>query len=97
MGILAINSIAEPKFAELYAADDHKRLRRKVRRATFLGIGITLPVIFALAFFPMLWMNLVGKEGVSLAGTTTVLIVLGGSMIDTLAGGVMILLAEQSL
>src|SRR5690625_5144418 len=35
MGILAINSIAEPKFAELYAADDHKRLRQIVRRATF--------------------------------------------------------------
>lgn len=92
MGILAINSIAEPKFAELYAADDHKRLRRMVRRATFLGIGITLPVIFALAFFPKFWMNLFGKEGVFLAGTTTLLILLGGHMINTLSGGVLVLL-----
>lgn len=92
IGILAINAIAEPKFAELFAAGDQKRLRLVVRRATFLGIGITLPVILALAIFPEFWMNLFGKGGVFLTGTHTLLILLGGHVISILSGGVLILL-----
>lgn len=92
LGILAINAIAEPKFAELFSTGEKRRLKEVVRRATFLGIGITLPVIVILALYPHFWMNLFGKGGDFLTGSDTLLILLGGHAVNVLSGGVLVLL-----
>ncbi len=92
LGILALNSIAEPKFAELYAQNDSKSLRRFVNRTTWMGIVISIPVIVVLGLFPDIWMGLFGHNDEFLRGTGSLYILLVGQAWSVGCGAVLILL-----
>ena len=51
MGLMAINSIAAPKFSELYASGKIDELKKIVQQSTKAIFWITLPVVLIFIFF----------------------------------------------
>ena len=92
LGILSLNAIAEPKYAEFHVARDMARLRDFVKRTTWIGILISFPVIAVLGLFPQFWLGLFGDGDEFLTGTSSLLILLIGQMAMVGCGSVLILL-----
>lgn len=92
LGILSLNAIAEPKFAEFFARNSMDQLRQFVKRMTFIGLLIAIPVITILGLFPDFWLGFFGKEGDFLSGRTSLYILLLGQLISVACGAVLILL-----
>ena len=92
LGILSLNAIAEPKFAEFFAHNDRKSLRNFVRKMTWLGIGVSIPVILALGLFPAFWMGLFGDGKEFLEGIGSIRILLIGQALSVGCGAVLVLL-----
>lgn len=92
VGLLSLNAIAEPKFSEIFAGGDRERLKKTVRRTTFTGIWLSIPVILLLALFPRFILGLFDTDGAFLTGSTTLYILLGGHLISVLCGAVLIVL-----
>ena len=62
IGLMAVKSIASPKFAELYKKDDIKSLQKVTQQATKLIFWTTLPLIIIFIFFSEFFMGLFGEE-----------------------------------
>ena len=92
LGILSINAIAEPKFAEFWAQNDRVNLRKFVNRMTWAGFLISVPVIGILGLFPKFWLGMFGDGREFLVGMDSLYILLIGQLISVLCGSVLVLL-----
>jgi len=92
LGILSLNAIAEPKFAEFFAQNAMDQLRQFVKRMTLSGLLMAIPVIGALGLFSDFWLGFFGKEGDFLSGRASLYILLLGQAVSVVCGAVLILL-----
>ena len=92
LGILSLNAMAEPKFAEFFARNEMTGLKRFVGRMTWTGMIISTPVIAVLAIFPDFWLGLFGEGSDYLEGQSTLHILLIGQAVSVFCGAVLVLL-----
>lgn len=88
--LTAVNSIAAPKFSELFTLGDREDLGRTARNSTRLMIALAAPPVLILIFFPGVVMGLFGPEFV--AGTNVLRVLAVGQFISVAAGSVGFLL-----
>ena len=62
IGLMAVKSIASPKFAELYKKNDIKALQKVAQQSTKLIFWTTLPLVVIFMFFSDFLMGLFGEE-----------------------------------
>jgi len=62
IGLMAVKSIASPKFAELYKKNDIKALQKVTHQSTKLIFWTTLPLVVVFMFFSDFLMGLFGEE-----------------------------------
>ena len=62
IGLMAVKSIASPKFAELYKKNDIKALQKVTQQSTKLIFWTTLPLVVVFMFFSDFLMGLFGEE-----------------------------------
>ena len=62
IGLMAVKSIASPKFAELYKKNDIKLLKKVTQQSTKLIFWTTLPLVIIFVFFSDFLMGLFGEE-----------------------------------
>ncbi|MDB9910167.1 flippase [Flavobacteriales bacterium] len=62
IGLMAINSIAAPKFAELYAKQDFEGLKKVVNQSTKFIFWSTIPLVVIFFIFPEFLLGLFGDE-----------------------------------
>ena len=62
VALMSINSIASPKFAEMYAKNDMKGLRKIVRQSTKMIFWTSVPLVIIFFMFPEFLLGLFGKE-----------------------------------
>lgn len=84
--LIAINSIAAPKFSELYSQNDMKNLKKLVQNSTKIMFYSTLPIILILIIFPNLILSMFGEEFV--VATTALWILIFGQFINVISGSV---------
>lgn len=84
--LIAVNSIAAPKFAEFYARRDVGGLEKIVRQSTKLIFWTSTPIIIVLALFPSFVLGIFGPEFKSGSGALRIL--LCGQFVNVLSGSV---------
>ena len=62
IGLMAVNSIAAPKFSEIYSTGDLNALKRIVQQSTKIIFWLTLPVIILFLSFPKNILSFFGEE-----------------------------------
>lgn len=90
IALIAINSIASPKFSEIYASEGKRRFRRIVQQTTLLTCFISLPVFVIILAFPEGILEIFGKEFVTGKGALILLSI--GQLISAFSGSTMIVL-----
>lgn len=88
--LLAVNSIAGPKFAELYALGDLDALARMARRSAMLSATAALPVVALLISAPGFVMSLFGERFA--AGESALVILALGQLFNAGTGCVYLVL-----
>jgi len=84
--LVAINSIAMPKFAELFERNEMGKFRRFVKHSTLLMFLTSLPVLIAILVFPSFLLGIFGEDFT--AGKTALLILAFGQFFSTISGSV---------
>ena len=62
VALMSINSIASPKFAEMYAKNDMKGLRKIIRQSTKMIFWTSVPLVIIFFMFPEFLLGLFGEE-----------------------------------
>ena len=62
MGLMAVNSIAAPKFSEIHSSGDVDALKKIVQQSTKTIFWVTLPVIILFLAFPKTILSVFGEE-----------------------------------
>ena len=62
MGLMAVNSIAAPKFSEIHASGDVQALKKIVQQSTKTIFWVTFPVIVIFLLFPKTLLGVFGDE-----------------------------------
>ena len=62
VGLMAINSIASPKFAEMFGKNDLEGLKKVVHQSTKMIFWISVPLIVIFFVFPNFFLGLFGDE-----------------------------------
>jgi O-antigen/teichoic acid export membrane protein len=88
--LIAVNTTAHPKFAELYARGDAEALALTARRANLLMTAIAAPVFLVLLVAPQLVMSVFGSEFTD--GATTLQVLAIGQFVNVIMGSVGVLL-----
>ncbi len=86
VALMSINSIAAPKFAELYARSDIDGLKKVVNQSTSMIFWTSVPLIFIFFMFPKFFLGLFGDE--FKIGVTAFLILSCGRLISSYSGSV---------
>ena len=86
IGLMAINSIAAPKFAELYASKNYSALKKIVQQSTKTIFWITLPSVLIFSIFPEEILAIFGPEFVTAAYCLILLSL--GKMFSAISGSV---------
>ena len=89
--LVAVNSIAEPKFAAMYRTQQHDALRRTAVNATRLMVLLALAPLTLMLAFPHLILLLFGSEFTT--GATTLQILAIGQFLNVATGSVGYLLS----
>jgi len=84
--LIAVNTIAAPKFSELYWSQRTTDLRRVVESTTKLAFSISTPILLAIVLFPEFFLSLFGKEFV--LGKYATIILAMGQFVSTASGSV---------
>ncbi len=84
--LFAINTIAAPKFAELYSKGDIKKLRDVVSQSSKLMFWGAFPVLLVIFLFPSFILGVFGDE--FKAGTLSLLLLTFGQFINVMSGSV---------
>lgn len=86
----AVNSIAAPTIASLYAKDDLMGLRRYVKQIGVINAAFAVPTALVIVLFPEWLLSMFGAE--YLAGAELMPILAVGQLVNALAGPVMYIL-----
>ncbi len=86
ISLMAINSIASPKFAEIYAKNDLLELKKVVQQSTKIIFWSTLPLIIFFFIFPEFLLGIFGSE--FKAGVTAFVYLSIGKLISAFSGSV---------
>ena len=62
VALMSINSIASPKFAEMFAKNDMEGLKKVVHQSTKMIFWTSVPLIAIFFIFPELFLGWFGKE-----------------------------------
>lgn len=87
IALVAINSIAAPKFAELYSQRESARFKKVVKQTTLLSFSISFPIFIIILLLPEFLLSIFGEEFIP--GTTALLILLAGQAFNAFAGSTM--------
>lgn len=90
IALIAINSIASPKFSEIYSSEGKRRFRRIVQQTTALACFISLPVFIVILSVPERILEVFGQEFV--IGKTALIILSVGQIVSAFSGSTMIVL-----
>ncbi len=88
--MMAINTIAGPKFSELYSRGDMQGLKKTAQNATRMIFYSALPIIIVLVFFAKYILGIFGQEFT--AGVYALWILMIGQFMSVCSGPVVILL-----
>jgi len=86
IGLMAINSIAAPKFAELYAKQDFEGLKKVVNQSTKFIFWSTIPLVIIFFIFPEFLLGLFGDK--FKIGVTAFIFLSCGRLISSFSGSV---------
>ena len=86
----AVNSIAAPTIAALYAKEDLSGLRKYVKQIGVINAAFAVPITLAIVLFPEWLLNMFGAEYI--AGAELLPILAIGQLVNALAGPVMYIL-----
>ena len=84
--LVAINSIAAPKFAEFYGKKDIEGLGKVARQSTKLIFWTSFPILLAIFLFPSFILGIFGTE--FKAGIFALLILTVGQFVNAISGSV---------
>jgi len=84
--LIAINTIAAPKFAEFYGKGDIKGLGKIAQQSTLLIFWISLPILLLCFAFPSFILGVFGSDFT--AGVYALLLLVLGQFINAIAGSV---------
>ncbi len=84
--LFAINSIAAPKFAELYGNKDMEGFRRVVRQSTKLIFWTSAPILLLTTLIPAFILGIFGPE--FKVGVTALILLAIGQFINAISGSV---------
>ncbi|MFO7880780.1 MAG: flippase [Bacteroidota bacterium] len=84
ISLVAINSIAAPKYAELFGKNDKAGFRKVVKQTSFLNFSISLPVFLLVVIFPGFLLGVFGEEFP--AGSGTLIILAIGQIFSAFSG-----------
>lgn len=90
IALIAINSIASPKFSEIYSSEGKRRFKRIVQQTTILSWLVSFPVFVFILMFPESVLQIFGQE--FLVGKNALIILSLGQIISALCGSTMIVL-----
>lgn len=90
VALAAVNSIAAPKFAELFSKNDKSGLRRIVKQTTLINSLISLPIFFLIILIPGFLMRLFGAEFEQ--GISALIILACGQIFNAVSGSTMYIL-----
>lgn len=90
VALVAVNSIAAPKFAELYTRHDKRGLRRLVKQTSLLNTLVSFPVIVIIMIFPEWLLQLFGQEFAK--GSTAMIVLAAGQFFSAFSGSTLMLL-----
>lgn len=82
--LMAINSIAAPKFSELYSNNDIDGLKKIVQHSSKMIFYSSLPIILILSIFPKFILEIFGQEFIM--GTTALWILMFGQFVNIISG-----------
>jgi len=86
IALMAINSIASPKFAELYGKKDFDGLKKVAHQSTKMIFLATLPLVVLFFSFPEFLLGIFGEE--FKVGVTAFIYLSIGKLISSLSGSV---------
>ncbi len=86
LALMAVDSIAGPKFAELYRAGHQPSLKRMARKATVLATIIATPILGLFLIAPGVVMSMFGEEFVR--GAPAVAVMAVGQLVNVTTGSV---------
>ena len=86
IGLMAINSIAAPKFAELYAKQDFEGLKKVVNQSTKFIFWSTIPLVAIFFIFPEFLLGIFGEK--FKIGVTAFIFLSCGRLISSFSGSV---------
>ena len=84
--LMAVNSIAAPKFAEFYGRNDMKGLGRIARQSTKLIFWTSFPILLVVFLFPSLVLGIFGEEFKT--GVLPLYLLAGGQFVAAISGSV---------
>ena len=82
--LVAVNSIAGPKFAELWSKNDLQGLEKVARQSTKLIFYASLPVLLIIFIFPTQILSIFGEE--FMVGTAALVVLTLGQFINAISG-----------
>lgn len=82
--LVAINSIAMPKFAELYIRNEKQAFKNFVKQSTLLMFLVSFPVLLVIFLFPKFLLGIFGDEFT--IGITALLILAFGQFFSAISG-----------
>ncbi|MBC8267005.1 MAG: flippase [Flavobacteriales bacterium] len=62
VALMSINSIASPKFAEMYSKNDMEGLKRVVHQSTKMILWTSIPLVIIFFMYPKFFLGMFGKE-----------------------------------
>jgi len=86
IALMAINSIASPKFAELYCKKDYEGLKKVAHQSTKMIFLATLPLMIVFFIFPEFLLGIFGEE--FKLGVTAFIYLSVGKLISSFSGSV---------
>ncbi len=84
IALIAINSIALPKYAELFEKKDYLGFRKVVKQVSFINFGLSLPVFLLILLVPGFLLGIFGEEFV--AGKMSLIILSIGQIFSAFSG-----------
>lgn len=88
--LIAINSIAMPKFAELYAQNNVHKFRVVVKVVSFISFIVSLPVFLIIILWPDLILSTFGEEFIG--GSSSMILLSIGQLFSSFSGATINLL-----
>ena len=86
VALMSINSIASPKFAEMFGKDDMEGLKKAVHQSTKMIFWTSVPLVILFFIFPEFFLGLFGEE--FKVGVTAFIFLSCGRLISSFSGSV---------